>query len=109
MRVLILLALICLGACSAIGPGRWFGRGKPAAPDPTELIVTGAPPGSTLYVDGVQTGEVGPSSTGPQVVHVVPGPHTVEVRVGHPVVYREQTEPTPGEKRVITVLSGSLR
>jgi hypothetical protein len=109
LRLIIFLTLTCLAACSSFGTGRWFGPRKPAVPGPTELIVTGAPPGSTLFVDGVQAAEGPVSGAGPQVVRVTPGPHIVEVRLGDPVVYREQTEPAPGERRVITVLSGSGR
>ena len=78
-------------------------------PDPPELIVTGAPAGSALFIDGVQSGDTATLNDKPQVLTVAAGEHIVEVRMGSAVVYREQTYVGSGERRVIKVLSGSSR
>ncbi len=101
LKIFLLSAVLCLSACT------WFGRSKPPPPDPTELIVTGAPVGSTIVVDGVTIGQPLELSVHAQIVRVSPGPHVVEIHRGDPVVYREETEVRAGEKRVVTVLSGS--
>jgi hypothetical protein len=98
LKVSVLIALACLSGCS------WFHR-KPPAPDPTELIVTGAPADSVLFVDGVQAGQPSEANR-PQVLDVTPGTHTLEVRTGDTVAYREDTYVAQGDKRVVTVLSG---
>jgi len=95
--------LVCLSGCS------WFHRSKPPAPPPPELIVTGVPPGSLLFVDGAQTGPATEGSNRTRVLEVAPGTHTLEVRMGDTVVYREDAYAGPGDKRVITVLSGNGR
>ena len=94
--------LACLSGCS------WFHR-KPPAPEPTELIVTGAPAGSVAFLDGTQAGQATEVGNLPQVLEVAPGTHTLEVRMGDTVAYRENTYVAQGEKRVITVLSGTSR
>jgi hypothetical protein len=102
LKAFLVILLLCVSGCS------WFHR-KPHAPDPTELIVTGAPVGSTVFVDGVQAGQAKEVANRPQEVEVTPGAHILEVRMGDTVAYRENTYVTPGEKRVITVLSGTGR
>jgi hypothetical protein len=99
MRTSILIALILLSGCS------WFHR-KPPAPDPSELIVTGAPTGAILFVDGAQVGHASQANNRTQVLKVAPGTHLVEVKVADAVTYRENTYVAAGEKRVVTVLSG---
>jgi hypothetical protein len=103
LKILMLLALACLSACS------WFHPGAKPMPEPPEFIVTGAPAGSALFIDGVQIGEIATSNDKPQVLTVAAGEHIVEVRMGSAVVYREQTYVGSGERRVIKVLSGSSR
>jgi hypothetical protein len=97
----IIALLFCVSGCA------WFHR-KPHAPDPTELIVTGAPLGSIVFVDGVQTGQAKEVINRPQAVEVSPGMHTLEVRMGDTVAYRENTYVAQGDKRVISVLSGRM-
>jgi len=97
------LALVCLAGCS------WFGARKPRPIDPTELIITGAPVGSMVFVDDVLIDAAPAADTRPRVVYVKPGPHVVEIKVGEPVVYREETDVARGEKRLVTVLSGASR
>ncbi len=99
MKTYLLIALLLLSGCS------WFHR-KPPPPDPTELIVTGAPVGSTLFIDGAQVGQPTQASNRTQTLRVSAGTHVVEVKVGDSVRYREDTYVAAGDKRVITVLSG---
>jgi hypothetical protein len=99
LKAFLIILLLCVSGCS------WFHR-KPHAPDPTELIVTGAPVGSMVFVDGVQAGQAKEVANRPQEIEVAPGTHILEVRMGDTVAYRENTYVTPGEKRVISVLSG---
>ena len=99
MKAFLLIVLVCVSGCS------WFHR-KPPLPAPTELIVTGAPVGSIVFVDGVQSGQAKEVLNQPQKLQVAPGTHTIEVRMGDTVAYRENTYVAPGDKRVIAVLSG---
>jgi hypothetical protein len=103
MKLFILIALVCISGCS------WFHARKPPAPEPPELIVTGSPTGSILFIDGAQTGEPIESNKRTRDLVVTAGMHTLEVRMGDTTVYRENTYVAPGEKRVITVLSGVKR
>jgi hypothetical protein len=99
VRILIVVALLCLSGCS------WFHH-KPHVPPAAELVVTGAPAGAVLFVDGVQAGQEAEAKK-PQVLSVTPGTHTVEVRQGDTVTYRENTYVGAGDKRLIQVLSGA--
>jgi hypothetical protein len=103
LKILMCLILVCLSGCS------WFHSRPKPPPDPSELIVTGAPAGSTVFVDNVQNGQTTEVNDRPQVLTVTAGEHSVEVRMGNSVVYREQTYVGSGERRVIKVLSGSSR
>ena len=103
MKIFVFLALVCLSACS------WFQPRPKAPPAPPELIVTGVPAGSIVFIDNVQNGQAAELNDKPQVLTVAAGEHVVEVRTGGAVVYREQTYVGSGEKRVIKVLSGSSR
>ena len=82
---------------------------EPPAPIPPELIVTGAPTGSVLFIDGVQAGAPTESNRRTHDLMVTAGTHTVEVRMGDHPVYRENAFVGAGDKRVITVLSGVSR
>jgi hypothetical protein len=101
--VLALVALTCLTACS------WFASKKILVPDPTQIIVTGAPAGSLVFVDGVQAGQATPLNDHTQVLEVAPGAHKVEIHVGDRVVYREDTYVGLGEHSMVRVLSGLTR
>ncbi len=103
MKAFLLMTLAGLSACS------WFGSRKTQSPDPTEIIVTGAPAGSIVLVDGVQAGEAMAANDRPQVVNVPAGAHKVEIQVGDKVVYREETYVGPSEHRMVRVLSGLTR
>jgi hypothetical protein len=78
-------------------------------PDPTEIIVTGAPAGSILFVDGLQTGQATAINDHSQVLNVAAGAHNVEIHFGDTVVYREDTYVGLGEHRIVRVLSGLNR
>lgn len=78
-------------------------------PDPTEIIVTGAPAGSIVFVDDMQTGQASARNDQPQILNVAAGSHKVEIHVGDTVVYREDTYVGRGEHRIVRVLSGLNR
>jgi hypothetical protein len=111
LKIFVLMTtLACLSACSWFGSrNSWFGPRKQELPDPTEIIVTGAPESSLIFVDGVQTGPETAVSDHPQVLNVAAGAHKVEIHVGDKIVYREDTYVGAGERRVVTVLSGLTR
>ena len=100
VKALSIILLIGLSGCS------WFHHRKPV-PDPAELIVTGAPAGSIVFVDGVQVGQLTTINNRPQVLEVSSGTHVVEIRRGDTVAYRENAYVAPSEKHVIRVLSGT--
>ena len=103
MKIFVVVALLALSGCS------WF-HGRPKGPAPLpELVVTGAPAGSAIFIDDVQNGQVTEVNGKPQVLSVPAGMHVVEVRVGTAVIYREQTYLSTGDNRVIKVLSGIHR
>jgi hypothetical protein len=89
-----------LSACS------WFAPKKAPIPDPTQIIVTGAPVNSTVYVDGLQIGVAATLNDHPQVLDVAAGEHKVEIHAGDSVVYREVIYVAPSEHRIVRVLSG---
>jgi hypothetical protein len=103
LKILIILALAMLSACS------WHPFRRHPVPEPTQLIVTGAPAGSVIFIDDMPQGQAAESNDKPQLLDVSAGTHKVEVRRGDVVVYREDTFVKSGEKRVVTVLSGSNR
>jgi hypothetical protein len=100
LRVFVLIVLATLSACS------WFAPKKAPTPDPTQIIVTGAPVNSTVFVDGSQVGTTTTLSDHPQVLDVVAGDHKVEIQVGGSIVYRENIYVAPSEHRIVRVLSG---
>jgi hypothetical protein len=71
--------------------------------------VTGAPVGSLVFVDGMQTGQAAAHNDQSQVLNVAAGAHIVEIHMGNKVVYREDTYVGLGERRVVIVLSGLSR
>ena len=97
------MTLACLSACS------WFTSKRTRSPEPTEIVVTGAPAGSTVFVDGVAAGQAAALNDRPQILNVAAGSHKVEIYVGVAMVYREYTYLEPGEHRVVRVLSGLNR
>jgi hypothetical protein len=103
LKTFIILALTMLSGCSL------FHSKTPRVPDPPQFVVTGAPAGSIVYIDDVQKGQAAELNDRPQLVSSVEGEHKVEVRFGDTVVYRENIYIKSGERRVVTVLSGSNR
>jgi len=103
VRTFVLVTLAWLSACSG------FASRKTQPPGPSEIIVTGAPLGSIVFVDGLQAGQTTAQSDHPQVLDVSAGPHKVEIHLGDTVVYREDTYLGLGEHRVVRVLSGLNR
>ena len=97
---MFLPCLALLTGCS------WFHKAPPP-PEPTQLVVNGAPAGSVLFVDGAAAAKENETASRPQVLDVAPGMHVVEVKVSDHVGYREQVYVAPGEKHVVIVLSGS--
>jgi hypothetical protein len=95
--------LAFLSACS------WFGARKPAAREPTELVITGAPLGSLVFIDGSQAGPSVSRNDQSEILDVSPGAHKVEIHVNDAIVYREDTYVGSGERRVVSVLSGLSR
>jgi len=57
---------------------------------PPTLIVTGAPSGAVLFVDGLDMGSAAQYDGNPKVLAVLEGTHHVEVRLGANVVYRKK-------------------
>jgi hypothetical protein len=103
LRVLVLVTLAWLSACS------WFHPRKTPLPDPTQIIVTGAPAGSIVFVDGLQIGQVTALNDHPRILDVAVGDHLVEIHFGDTIVYRENTYVGLGERRTVRVLSGLSR
>lgn len=103
LRAAGLILLVCLSGCS------WFHRTKPPPPQPPELVVTGVPKGSTLFVDGVQVDQPSDGSNRARIIQVSPGTHTLEVKMGDTVAYRENAYVGMGDRRAIAVLSGNSR
>ena len=102
MKKSFFVVLLLLSGCG------WFHR-KPAPKPPTELIVTGAPAGATLLVDGAVAGHEAEADDRTQVLRVVSGTHVLEVKVGDSVTYRESVYVAPGEKHIVRVLTGFSR
>ncbi len=99
----LLIAVALLSGCS------WFGAKRHEMPNPTELVITGAPTGSMVYIDGVPSGATNSAGGHPQVLRVAAGSHQVEIHVGDKVVYREDAYVDSGQRTVVTVLSGFTR
>ncbi len=104
MRVLVLVVLTALSACS------WFGSRRHAAPrQPAEIVITGAPVASLVLIDGVQAGPAVARNDQPEILDVAPGSHQVAIQVNEAIVYREELYVGSGERRIVSVLSGLSR
>lgn len=103
LKTLVILTVTLLSACS------WFHSKAPHGPEPGQFVVTGAPKGSTLFIDDVQQGQALESNGKAQFVDSVEGQHKLEIHTGDSVVYRENIYIKSGERRVVLVLSGSNR
>ena len=70
---------------------------------PPTLIVTGAPSGAVLFVDGLDMGSAAQYDGNPKVLAVLEGTHAVEVRLGANVVYREKAFVSSGQSHNVAV------
>jgi hypothetical protein len=104
MKFLALLALTTL-LCGCA----WFHKRTPPPAPPPELVITGAPAAAIVFIDGAQQGPASEVNDKPQLLNVTAGEHLVEVRVGETAVYRENIYVRSGERRIVTVLSGTSR
>ncbi|MGH9709405.1 MAG: hypothetical protein ACRD37_02520 [Candidatus Acidiferrales bacterium] len=71
------------------------------------LIVNGAPNGSTLFIDGLQVGSATQYDGHPNVLAVLEGTHRVEIRLGESVVYSEKAFVGVGETHTVLVVGGT--
>jgi hypothetical protein len=100
-RTLISLTTgLCLAACG------WWGHRRGDPPNPTEIVVNGAPAESVVFVDGTQVGQPVPRGQNAQIVRVAPGNHKVDVHLGERVVYHEEVYVASGQRLMMSVLSG---
>ena len=70
---------------------------------PPTLMVTGAPSGAILFVDGLDMGSAAQYDGNPKVLAVLEGTHQVEVRLGTSVVYREKAFVSSGRSHNVAV------
>jgi hypothetical protein len=73
---------------------------------PPTLMVTGAPSGSVLVVDGLDMGSAAQYDGNPKVLAVLEGTHQVEVRLGSNVVHREKAFVSSGQSHTVAVRGG---
>jgi hypothetical protein len=106
LKYLYWIPMLFLTGCSWLHGHTWFHK-QPVQPEPTQLIVSGAPAGSILLLDGARAGAENSTAGKSQLLAVEPGMHTVEVKVRDKIAYRESTYVAPGEKHVVVVLSGN--
>jgi hypothetical protein len=91
---------LCLCACG------WWGHRRADPPNPTEIVVNGAPADSVVFVDGTQVGQPVPRGQNAQILDVSPGSHKVEVHSGERIVYHEDVYVASGQRIMMSVLSG---
>ena len=104
MKVLTtLVAATLLSACSLPQTTVHSGSAQP------NLLVKGAPTGSTLFVDGLQIGSAAQYDGNPTVLAVLEGTHRVEIRQGAGVVYSEKTFVGAGETHTVLVIAGTAQ
>ena len=98
MKPLIVVVLVAtLAACAM--PQTTVRTGMSA---PT-LIVTGAPAGSILFVDGLRVGSATQFTGTPNVLAVLEGTHQIDVRLGETVVYHEKAFVSSGQSHTVAV------
>lgn len=74
---------------------------------PPTLMVTGAPPGSNLFVDGLDMGSAPQYDGNPKVLSVLEGTHQVEVRLGSNVIYKEKAFVSSGQSHNVAVAAAA--
>ncbi len=99
MKPFIIAALlITLSGCSL--PQTTVRTGSPNA----SLVVTGAPVGAVLYVDGIASGSATQFDGNPNTLAVLEGVHQVEIRKGTEILYHDKIFVGSGETHAITLL-----
>jgi hypothetical protein len=98
-----LAAATMLSACSLPRLTVHSGSSQP------NLIVKGAPNGSTLFVDDLQIGPATKYDGNPNVLAVLEGTHRVEIRQGGSVLYSEKAFVGVGETHTVLVIAGTAR
>jgi uncharacterized lipoprotein YajG len=96
-HLLVLAGITLFAACSL--PQTTVRTGLPAP----ALMVTGAPSGSVLFVDGLEMGSAAQYDGNPKVLAVLEGTHQVEVRLGPNVIYREKAFVSSGQSHTVAV------
>jgi hypothetical protein len=76
---------------------------------PPTLMVTGAPTGSHLFVDGLEMGDAAQYDGNPKVLAVLEGTHQLEVRLGANVVYTEKAFVSSGQSHTVAVTGTGVR
>jgi hypothetical protein len=98
----ILGIAVALSACMAQTAVR---TGMP----PPTLMVTGAPTGSHLFVDGLEMGDATQYDGSPKVLAILEGTHQLEVRLGPNVVYTEKAFVSSGQSHTVAVTGAGAR
>jgi hypothetical protein len=98
-----LIILIVIAALTGCMPQTSVRTGM----SPPTLMVTGAPSGSVLVVDGLDMGSAAQYDGNPKVLAVLEGTHQVEVRLGSNVVHREKAFVSSGQSHTVAV-SGAV-
>lgn len=78
---------------------------KTGAPQPA-LVVHGAPTGAVLFVDGLSMGPAKQFDGAPKVLVVLEGVHSVEIRQGANVIFRDKALFANGETHPIEIPQG---
>jgi hypothetical protein len=105
LKIRYLIPLLFLTGCSWWN-GKHFFHKQPVPPEPTQLVVTGAPVNAVLLIDGAVAGSMSNTPGKPLLLEVAPGMHVIEVKVNDNITYRENTYVAPSEQHLINVLSG---
>jgi hypothetical protein len=79
---------------------------RTGSPQPS-LIVTGAPSGAQLFVDGLPMGSAPQYDGHPKTLAVLEGAHQVEVRDGSHNLYSAKVFISNGETHTISILPGA--
>jgi hypothetical protein len=102
MKTSIVCALVLtLSACALPQTTVRTGSMQPS------LIVTGAPAGAVLIVDGLAMGAALQYDGHPKTLAVLEGPHQVEVRNGSSDIYNAKVFVSSGETHTIAILPGT--
>jgi len=93
--------LLILSACALPQTTVRTGSAQPS------LLVTGAPSGAILFVDGLPMGPAPQFDGHPKTLAVLEGAHQVEVRDGSRNLYSGKVFVGNGETHTITILPGA--